>query len=189
MITYDDCQKIVDYHRNRCFGELKANSDASDVETVISRDQLNDPDGKIEKEERSRRVDYSQSVGPQLSVNYDGSVHTMQMYEGETPSVAVLRFCGMLKLDESQCATVRRTFFNRCLDSGIIHDDLLDTEEEEVADTSISTKDEGSKKEQPDEAKSGWEALMSRISDHASDYWNWIALAIVIFYIILHQEN
>ena len=107
----------------------------------------------------------------------------MQLYKGETPSQGVSRFCKMLKLDEPLCATVRNAFYNRCLDSGLLHDDLLDTQDE-----SQTLPAAGSARAQDHRGgdSSFWDNLYLTIADSINDYWNWIALVIVVLYVILH---
>lgn len=127
-------------------------------------------------------------------MNFGGVIHVMQMYQGESPSVATKRFCGMLKFEENQCVQVRNVFYNMCLDSGIIHDDLMDTEDipTNIKDNDIEDINrQGTEKPSSNSAREYFlESLgiSSTITEHFKDYWNWVALVIVLFYVILHHN-
>jgi hypothetical protein len=194
LITYDNCQTIIDYHRARCFGENSPTHEESEGGSTTTIRSTTSESASLKHSEV--RIDYAEKVGPALSVNYQGTNHVMQMYLGETPSIAVKRFCGMLKFEEHQCTQVRNTFYNLCLDSGIIHDDLMDTEDiipaapaskrGDEAHHSTNSPDRNSPNPSP---ASFFESvgLPSTVADHFKDYWNWVALAIVLFYVIIHQ--
>ena len=128
--------------------------------------------------------------------------HQLKMFIGETPTTALKRFCGMLKLNTIQCHQVKLAYHELCVKNSII-DTSLEKELSETNPNSQPSKsriiDETSEENSVEDEQSsfelgknnndmqskydGYPPLMKRLLELSEEYWNIIALIIVVLYI------
>jgi hypothetical protein len=152
-------------------------------------------------------VDYSQSYGPVLPVTHLDKTHQLKMYVGEIPSTALKRFCGMLKLDNAQCKQVKLAYFELCqgekynIGDAVLEEELSShfsgsrkVDKFSTGDNSVSSTVDGV---QQDDSIVDINSRLNYHDDHptwlkwvtskCAEYWNFVALIIVILY--LATEN
>ena len=151
LIPPDECDRIKSYHSARCFPGSTIGSDAF-TDTNQRNDGVNTDTSITEHfvdDGRSIRrklvVDYGLAVGPILSVTHLQETKNMQSYEGESKEQTVVRFCGMLKLDNQQCKQVEGAYFSLLRpigngDEATIGESVLPKETEEPSPQPTSVK-------------------------------------------------
>jgi hypothetical protein len=138
------------------------------------------------------------------------------MFVGETPSKALKRFCGMLKLNEAQCTQAKLAYYELCQKNNI-RDVILETElsgsrggdggsdgagdsssgnegniEEATAGSeappfNFQREDHSRSSKQSSHKEEAYSPLIQWILDVCEEYWNLIALLIVVLYIATEQ--
>lgn len=203
-----ECGAIREYHTKRCFGGETAqpvhaipttNKEAEDI--PINATDENDEEvavrvsslfEEIDKPHQSlQSVDYSQTHGPVLPVTLEGTTHHLKMFLGETPSVALKRFCGMLKLDTTQCTQVKVAYDELCRQNELTENestqkvgrsDQADKESraENTQQESMSSKDYPNT---PSQQHEDYPQLLKWFLSVCEEYWNTIAFIIMIMYV------
>lgn len=223
------CVLIRDYHTKRCFGEeIRHEIDSSpSTEDIIETSQLekrpeiaqNDHDTNEDMNHdinsdfstpqspdvsqstpSTTSIDYSQSYGPVLPVSILDRTHQLKMFVGETPTKALIRFCGMLKLTTVQCTQVKSAYHELCQKDEIEDIDLENelfgaaTDSESASSTLDSGTDtlaesfqfQKDYRQQPP-AYENYLPWLKCLLTALEDNWNMIALLIVILYIATEQ--
>jgi hypothetical protein len=154
----------------------------------------------------SKTIDYSQSYGPIFPVTLVDKTHQLKMFVGETPSIALTRFCGMLKLNAVQCTQVKVAYYERCQNSDI-RDINLETElfghasrgdstDTDSNDGTVSASSPFDFQKQQDtkqatstvsSSSSKYPPMLEWFLTICEEYWNIIALIIVVLYIATEQ--
>ena len=127
--------------------------------------------------EESVEIDYSIKIGPILPVNYEGISRNLQMFSGETPTQAVTRFCGMLKLNSLQCQQVKEGFFKLLNPESVQNENEIENSKnlKEIKQSSIL------------QFESIIEEYLNQIIAFLEKYWNYIFLLLSVIYVI--REN
>jgi hypothetical protein len=194
-IGESDCQRIVDFHREKCF----AKSDRQQNEGV-SEDGEGIDEVESGKESKIRKIssvqgssfpstneiDYSQRVGPILPVTHKGLTHNLQTYQGETPEGAIKRFCGMLKLNAIECQQVHDPFLKLIDAKSAIDSDTPDSQSVEKDQKDHQSADHSSQSTDPS-LPSFWARIYSQLTDLLNQYWNYIILFVTVMYVILEN--
>ena len=204
-----ECQRIIDYHRTTCFTSTKVSSSSSgihgfDREKVYEAPVL--PTVTVKPVPRAApKVDFSQRVGPVLSVYHgsNGQSTSMQAYLGETKDQAVTRFCKMMTFNEKQCTEVD-TAYTKLLQrekeelsitsgsGGVIRPTI--TTGRQAADLSSGSNSNGNSGNSGGQTaqdqsldNSGW---FKQGSDVIREYWRYVLLLAGIMYVYLaHQQQ
>jgi hypothetical protein len=110
VISKSDCERISENHRRHCFRALQPHqSEQNDHASLASTDSTTENAADMTARQYTK-IDYSSKSGPILRVTAGTETHNLQAYLGETEEQTVLRFCGTLKLDLSQCSQVATTY-------------------------------------------------------------------------------
>jgi hypothetical protein len=181
FIGESDCQRIVKFHREKCFPKndtpVQGGTEAGG-ERDNEKSQVNEG---FQSPASTNEIDYSQRVGPILSVTHKEVRQNLQTYFGETPEDAIKRFCGMLKLNPVECQQVRETFLK-----------LISSKESPTIDKhSLSAKgDDSESSDSPAPSPSSpshWNNISSHITMFLNQYWNYILLLVTVVYVILEN--
>ena len=181
-ISISDCKRISDYHISKCFtSDTSGINDSSFPErnddTIVNYSPL---ENAVEETAAvtENLVDYSQKFGPALIVEHLGKKYSLQKYAGETDRKAIMRFCGMLALDSLQCNYVGDEFYR--LTNGLkVEYDKMDLSHSDFQTDS---------KEKTSVYKS-IQHIGASVSSWISYYWRWIALLIVIAYVVFERRD
>lgn len=193
FITESDCQRIVHFHRQKCFTNTHPSPPTPAV--VPAEREMEDkemiPEMKEECEENDKLssistndIDYSQRVGPILSVTHKEVTQNLQTYLGETPEDAIKRFCGMLKLSPVECQQVRETFLKLISSkkSAAAMEPPTPSAEDVVPEESAT-----SSESRESSFVSYWRNITDQVTAFLNQYWNYILLLVTVAYVILEN--
>ena len=109
-----ECNKVKAFHIKNCFN----NRYTSTLE-IPKSDNLNQLNEKIEDntglvfvKKNIGKIDFSMKVGPILEVHTNSQKYYLQSFLNESPEESVIRFCGMLNLDNNHnnCRIIKNNF-------------------------------------------------------------------------------
>ena len=178
-VVSEECDRIISHHSQKCFPKEDAHAD---VRSEINSCDTNVDDCAVDRETSKSavdplRVDYSTKVGPVLTVTLGSETKTLQAYAGELPAQAVHRFCRMHNFDDFQCDQVRKKYYELCAIEvdGVSQDSINDASPLE-----------------PDWMTLSLESMFQCVhlfKTYAEQYWQWIALVIILAYIIVEHHH
>ena len=190
IISDEECARIREYHVLHCFKKNEEN-DRGD-ESVI--DEMSNHDNTANKVEstRSGAVDYSQTYGPELSVTLFDKTHKLSMFVGETPSVALNRFCSMLRLSGMQCTQVQEAFSELCKSENMVFDSAVTRYQNDGIENAFEEHNYHKSEHDSNLNRNFQFEKESQGDQHpflqlCEQYWNFIALAIIILYIAVEH--
>lgn len=177
-IASEECERIVSHHSQKCFPKesMYASEQSAEVSSCDPSTDSCPIDSKASKSSVDPlQVDYSTKVGPVLAVTLGSDTKTLQAYAGELPGQAVHRFCRMQKFDDDQCEQVRKKYFELCAI--------------EVDEPQHEKKIEPTEPEWMSRSMESFFQVAHDAKAYTELYWQWIALVIILAYIIIEHHQ
>ena len=217
LVDSTECQRIIQYHKEHCFQEKNETTTVSTsseneeqrVDEVMFQTQTIDYAEKTGPILQIFRVDGTLRVTippPQYSLLLTTYTHlsyphpitcmyyhqtNLQAVAGETKEQSIIRFCGMLNMNDNDCRQVAEKYEQLLKEQQAVLDG--ENNQQQMNDGNFqgnvdTTEPHLLRTEQPNDLITYWNHIVQQARDMLNYWWKWILLVVAIYYCYLIQQ-